>query len=214
MFGGYKSNRAALAVALLVGIAGALYWVASERSPTLEEFGGQAHEPASQPAPKGTVAPVTTGSRETRAAGADERALWRAIDEASIGRLPPFAKEWSPEGRALIQVTGASAAAQGWQIGDRLTIPLPQTGETFRPVIEKIDDGPGSSRAALAKVLDADGHSRRVVVTVGPTSAFAYIDTPSGPYELVAGRDYGWLLPTSSMMAGHDFSRPDYILPD
>ena len=27
------------------------------------------------------------------------------------------------------------------------------------------------------------GINRRIVVTVGPTSTFAYIDTPEGPYE-------------------------------
>ena len=52
------------------------------------------------------------------------------------------------------------------------------------------------------------------MVTVGPASLFAYIDTPVGSYELLGGKDFGWLLPTSSMMAGWDFSQPDYILPD
>ena len=113
-----------------------------------------------------------------------------------------------------MMVAGASAAAQGWQVGDRLVIPLPQTGETYRPVIDEIDDGPGNSRAALGKMLDDNGHPRRIVVTVGPASMFAYIDTPEGAYELVAGKEYGWLLPTSSMMAGFDFSEPDYILPE
>ena len=111
-----------------------------------------------------------------------------------------------------MRVTGASAAAQAWQVGDRLTIPLPQTGEIYRPIIDEIDDGPGYSRAALAKVLDDDGQSRRNVVTVGPESMFAYIDTSAGPYELVAGSEFGWLLPTASMTAGFDYSTPDYIL--
>ena len=214
MFGGFRSKRPVLMVAILVGIAGGLYWFASERRPLLEEFGSQSPEPAYRAANRVDVAPATAGNLAKHAPGTDEPPLWRAVDEGSVGRLPFFAKEWSPEGRVLIRITGASAAAQAWQVGDRLTIPLPQTGEIYRPVIEQIDDGPGSSRAALAKVLDADGYPRRIVVTVGPTSAFAYIDTPEGPYELVAGIDYGWLLPTSSMMAGYDFSKPDYILRD
>ena len=99
-------------------------------------------------------------------------------------------------------------------MGDTLTIPLPQLGATYRPRIEEIDEGPGYSRAAVGKIAGSDGTARRFVVTVGPTSVFALIDTPQGPYELVAGEDLGWLLPTASMMAGVDFSKPDYILPE
>lgn len=51
-------------------------------------------------------------------------------------------------------------------------------------------------------------------MTVGPQSVFAYIDTPRGPYELVGDNRLGWLLPTSSMLAGWDFSEPDYLLPE
>ena len=88
----------------------------------------------------------------------------------------------------------------------------PQLGENYHPVIEEIDDGPSYSRAALGKVVDAGGQSRRVLVTVGPTSMFAYIDTPEGAYELVADNKFDWLIPTASMMAGFDFSKSDYIL--
>ena len=198
---------------IVLGIAWALYWFWGERWPAgvdVREEAGNAPKPVAQHGEEpGAVERVETGPAD---AGAPP--LWRAVDEGSVGTLPFFAKEWSPEGRALVRVTGASAAAQGWQVGDRLTIPLPQTGEIYRPVIDEIDDGPGYSRAALGKVLDDDGYSHRIVVTVGPTSMFAYIDSPDGPYELVADSDYGWLLPTASMMAGFDFSQPDYILPE
>lgn len=202
---------AAIVVALLGIVTTLLYWFGVERRPSVDvsEVAGR----APQSEGRDSAEPGATEGVEARPADAGEPPLWRAVDETSVGQLPFFAEEWSSEGRALVRVTGASAAAQGWQVGDRLTIPLPQTGETYRPIIDAIDDGPGYSRAALAKVLDDDGYSRRVVVTVGPESMFAYIDTSAGPYELVAGSDYGWLLPTTSMMAGFDFSQPDYILP-
>ena len=113
-----------------------------------------------------------------------------------------------------MRVSNAAAAAQNWQIGDQMTIPLPQLGETYYPIIDALDEGPGNSRAALAKSVSTDGHTRRIVVTVGPTSTFAFIDTPHGVYELVAEQEFGWLLPATSMMSGFDFSQPDYILPD
>ena len=51
-------------------------------------------------------------------------------------------------------------------------------------------------------------------MTVGPTRVFAYVDTPLGPYELVGDTRLGWLLPTSSMLAGWDYQKPDYIVPE
>ena len=139
--------------------------------------------------------------------------LWSPADESDVDPLPRFAPQWSAEGRVLVRVTEASRMARGWRVGDRLTLPLPQLGVVYRPAIERIDTGPGPSISALGKVLDADGHGRRFVVTVGPAHAFAYIDTPRGPYELTGGNEFGWLLPTSSMMAGFDYSEPDYVLP-
>ena len=113
-----------------------------------------------------------------------------------------------------MRTSAAMAAAGGWRVGDRLTLPVPQLGAVYRPLIEEIDDGPGPSRSALGMIRSDDGRQRRVVVTVGPVHVFAYIDTPRGPYELSGGQELGWLLPTASMMAGFDFSEPDYILPD
>ena len=211
MFEVSRCKRRIAGIVLLVGVAGTLHWVAGEPesdTPAIAEW-------RNGPPAKGDSRSVALGNAAaTQAPGATEPPLWRAVDENSVGALPFFADGWSPEGRVLVGVAGALSAAHAWQVGDRLTIPVPQTGETYRPVIDQIDDGPGHSRAALGKVLDAHGHPRRIVVTVGPTSLFAFIDTPDGAYELVADSEYGWLLPTSSMMAGLDFSVPDYILPE
>lgn len=120
----------------------------------------------------------------------------------------------STEGRVLVRTSNAIAAAGGWRGGDRLTLARPQLGAVYRPLIEEIDDGPGPSRSALGKVKGDDGLRRRFVVTVGPLHVFANIDTPDGRYELSGGQELGWLLPTSSIMAGFDYSKPDYILPE
>ena len=139
--------------------------------------------------------------------------LWSALDESDVDVLPRYAPQWSAEGRVLVRVTEAANAARGWQVGDRVALPLPQLGVVYRPAIEELDIGPGPSISALGKVLGDDGRLRRFVVTVGPAHVFAYMDTPRGPYELVGGEELGWLLPTSSMMAGFDFSEPDYVVP-
>ena len=140
--------------------------------------------------------------------------LWQALDENAVPRLPDYAPEWSTEGRVLVQTSAAMEAAGGWRVGDRLTLPVPQLGALYRPLIDEIDDGPGGARSVLGMVRGDDGRDRRYVVTVGPAHVFAYVDTPNGPYELSGGRELGWLLPTSSVMAGFDHSEPDYILPE
>ncbi|MCY4060660.1 MAG: hypothetical protein OXG44_22010 [Gammaproteobacteria bacterium] len=139
-------------------------------------------------------------------------AIWRLVDEASTVVQPPYPSEWSEAGRALVDVSTAAAAASGWRVGDRVSMQLPQ-GPAFEGSIDRIDEGPGYSRAALGFAASADGTPRRFVVTVGPTRVFAYLDTAEGPYELVADTRSGWLLPSSSMLAGFDYSRPDYIVP-
>ncbi len=140
-------------------------------------------------------------------------ALWRSIDEAAVNALPEYAAHWSKEGRALVSVKGAVEASRTWRVGDAVAIPLPQLGATYRPVISGIDEGPGGSRAAVARMTDSRGRPLRSVVTAGPGNVFAWIETPEGSYELLADAEFGWLLPTSSMTANMDFGEPDYLLP-
>ena len=149
---------------------------------------------------------------------ADEAAgsLWVEVDESTLAVLPPYFEEWSTEGRALVEVP-----ATDWlwaaQVGDQLALPVPQLGTTLRSVVDEIDEGAGA-RALVGTITDGDGDRRRSVVTVGPTSLFAFIDTPNGTYEFEIDLDlhqHGWLVPTSSMLAGWDFSEPDvFIDPD
>ena len=158
------------------------------------------------PGQRPTAAPATPTAPGTP--------LWQALDENAVPTLPEYAPEWSTEGRVLVQTSAAMEAAGGWRVGDRLTLPVPQLGAVYRPLIDEIDDGPGGARSVLGMVRGDDGRDRRYVVTVGPAHVFAYVDTPNGPYELSGGGELGWLLPTSSMMAGFDHSEPDYILPE
>ena len=94
-----------------------------------------------------------------------------------------------------------------------MALPIPQIGAIYRPVIEEIDDAVGA-RAVLGWFSGDDGRRRLFVVTVGPSDLFAFIDTPRGSYELLADHRYGWLLPSSSMKAGWDYSEPDFTLPN
>ena len=196
----------AVLVAVLVTVA-TLLVLYGERT-ALPGDAPEQQQPVTEPPRRAIPPPVASPT------AAPDAPLWQALDETAVNPLPDYAAEWSTEGRVLVRTSAAMAAADGWRVGERLTLPVPQLGAVYRLLIEEIDDGPGPSRSALGMIRGDDGRHRRVVVTVGPAHVFAYIDTPRGPYELTGGRELGWLLPTSSMMAGFDFSEPDYILPE
>ena len=198
-----------LAAGLVVGIAVIAVWRPAPADVPPDTHVPPATRPATEQAP-----PVQSPTPEPAAPTSTDTPLWQALDESAVRVLPDYAPEWSTEDRVLVRTAPAMAAAGGWRVGDRITVPVPQLGAVYRPLIEEIDDGPGGSRSVLGMVRGDDGRDRRYVVTVGPAHVFAYIDTPQGPYELSGGRELGWLLPTSSIMAGFDFSEPDYILPE
>ncbi|MCY4011655.1 MAG: hypothetical protein OXG82_02960 [Gammaproteobacteria bacterium] len=193
---------------LAVVTAVALVWLMTlaERDPSAEPT------PDDRPASDGPVlVPALTVAAE--ATPPPPEVAWRVVDERAVRRLPAFEDGWSQVGRVLVDVSHASAAVWGWRVGDRLALEIPQVGEQYEPTIERVDDGPGQSRAVRASAVDADGRSRRVVLTVGPNRVFAYVDTPGGPYELIGNGQLAWLLPSASIMAGLDTSQPDTILP-
>ena len=138
--------------------------------------------------------------------------LWHPVDERTATDKPPYDADWSEAGRALVDVTGLVSEAETWRVGQRMAFALPQLGEIYESTIERIDHGPGRSVSVRGVIPGADGKPRRVVVTAGPSRVFAYVDTERGPYELFGDRRLGWLLPSSSLMARVDFSKPDYVI--
>ena len=200
--------RVALLVAVALTLAVAVWWTAWRGTGTQ---GPQTEAPRPlQPAVETATPGAASGGD---AVSASVPTLWRAIDERTVDVKPAFTDGWSQAGRLLVDVTSAAAEARTWQVGDPVGIDIPQIGARYEATIDRIDAGPGYASAARGLATDADGRKRRFVVTVGPGRVFAYVDTPAGPYELIGSDRLGWLLPSSSMMAGIDFSKPDYILP-
>ena len=200
----------AILAAIVAFTAGIAYlWYTTHRGPVVPNEALKAvgrTPPVPRPAPIG---------RTTRASPSFQgRPLWYPVEESGVGgSLPAFEADWSEEGRQLVDVSEAVAAAPTWEVGDAIAIDLPQLGERYESKIVLIERDPaGYSRAVHGLIVGDDGHARRFVVTVGPTRVFAYVDTPVGPYELVGDTRLGWLLPTSSMLAGWDYQKPDYIV--
>lgn len=198
---------AAVVAAVSLGFLIALLWRMSDRGQTV------ASEAIEHSAPVVPVRPSDGPASDLQRQRA-ARPLWRVVDEDAVQAVPPYAESWSEAGRVLVDVTATSQWAQAWRVGDRLAVDVPQLGGGFREwTVERIDDGHDGRSRSVRGWIDSDGQLRRMVVTVGPGRVLAYIDTPQGPYELTGNTRLAWLLPSSSMMAGIDFSQPDYILP-
>ena len=201
--------RAAVATlaAVCLGVFVALLWRSPDRSETGES---EAHERSAPFVPRTPGDGLASGLKGQRVASP----LWRIVDEGSVQIAPPYGKSWSESGRVLVDVTAAAIGAHAWRVGDRLAVEVPPLGGVQEWAVERIDDGMDDRSRSVRGWIDVDGKRWRVVVTVGPGRVLAYIDTPEGPYELTGNARLAWLLPSSSMMAGIDFSEPDYLLPD
>ena len=197
---------AAAIAAVGLGIAAALVWrgddpgestpAAIERPATPNATLSNGHPDPAPPQPSGSTP------------------LWRVVDERPAQAAPAYPASWSEAGRALVDVTAAASQAHAWRVGDRLAVDLPQLGGVHEWRVERIDVGQDARSRSARGWIEGDGWRGRVVVTVGPGGVLAYIDTPLGPHELAGDARLAWLVPSSSMMAGFDFSQPDYILPE
>jgi len=212
----HNSNRAVRlgvvvgAVMAALAIVALLVWGAAKRDAPAPVTASHSADPESAPP---LPAEHSAGDEPTPTAE-PSLPLWRVLDERLADVKPPYPADWSEARRALVDVSGAARTANAWKVGDRVSMKLPQLGVAYEGGIERLDEGLGHSRSARGWATGEDGRERRFVVTVGPTRVFAYIDTPDGPYELVADTRLGWLLPSESMLAGIDFSKPDFIIPE
>ena len=205
---------AASLATVAAGVVVALLWRAPDPDGKVEPPVDLPVESVDRPEPFDVMPPGGGPESDPRRREGSEP-LWHVVDEGSVRVTPPYSESWSEAGRVLVDVTVAASGVDGWRVGDRLAFELPQLGGIHEWTVERIDEGrDGRSRSVRGWIDNGGDRPRRIVVTVGPGRVLAYIDTPQGPYELTGNARLAWLLPSSSMMAGIDFSVPDYILPD
>ena len=210
-----KRRWLAVAAAVLAGVG--IAWIATVPPPPAGEAAvGDAGGPSPSAAPAVSQQPASAPqSNVFKTSEPMPEPLWRVIDEARAPALPPYDERWSKAGRALVRLSRDLAAAGGLGVGDRITLAVPQLGKSLAAAVEAVDDGPGARSLLGWAEWDGD-RPQRWVVTVAPTSLFAWIDTPEGPHELAVrhGAREGWLLPSANKRAGFDFSKPDYFVLD
>lgn len=134
------------------------------------------------------------------------RSLWRSVDPATVDPADIPAYKEVVKDRVLVRM--ADIAPSDISVGDSLLVEVPQLGQTYPAVLERVEHGPGSTRSAAGSASGPNGEQRLFVYTVGPRSSFAFIDTPLGSYELMANRRLGWLMPTLNMDQHVDYSKP------
>lgn len=143
-------------------------------------------------------------------------ALWQPVVPAArdaallqLQKLPALSAYQDVAGKALVRFVEPQRRLS---VGDRVAVTIPQLDETYRPLIERIENGPGSAYSAVGHAADGDGGQHRFVYTAGPHSTFATIGTRQGTFELAASNELGWLMATANMDQHVDYSQPDYYI--
>ena len=136
-------------------------------------------------------------------------AAWVPVDIGAVepDRVPIY-KEVI-EGRVLVTL---EPDMWTWDVGEKISIEVPQIGETYESVIDRVETGLGVNRSYIGHLID-DDRPYSFVITVGERNAFAHLSTPEGSYELVGNTEFAWLMPTANMDQHVDYSKPDYFIP-
>ena len=138
--------------------------------------------------------------------------LWLPIDPSAVDAedIPAFAYVADVPGKALVRVAPLAAPRA---VGDSVEVEIPQLDAAFQLVVERVQEGPGSTRSVSGDAVDGSGGRHSFVLTTGPRTTFARIGTPKGAFELAANRELGWLMPAANMDRHVDYTKPDtYIV--
>ena len=170
-------------------------------------------EPAARPgiaqsATGAAAAPEEAQAGSASAAGAPERSpirVWEALDESSVAVLPAYKEV--VQGRVLVRL---AETGSDWTVGGELEFDVPQLGQIFAGVLERVEEDPWGNRSLVGLLREPHGAEHRFVMTLGARNQFANFSTSRGSFELVASNGLGWLMPTANMDQHVDYSRPDY----
>ena len=160
------------------------------------------------------VAHPAAGDDGTATAASSPRfqPLWQPVEPSAVdpADIPAFAYVADVPGKALVRVAPLAAPRA---VGDSIEVEIPQLNAAFQLVVERVQEGPGSTRSVSGDAVDGNGGRHTFVLTTGPRTTFARIGTPRGAYELAANRELGWLMPAANMDRHVDYSKPDtYIV--
>ena len=125
---------------------------------------------------------------------ADYAPIWESLIEASVD---PFVigHEKPHDSAKLLDIT--QLRESNWQVGDKLSFEIPQTGYILETQIEEtLELAPGIINVKSYPDQSMSGH---ILLTISPKNTFMSLFTPDGEYELIGGQQYGWLVASRSL---------------
>ena len=125
---------------------------------------------------------------------ADYAPIWESLMEASID--PATIGHQKPNDSArLLDIS--QLRQSNWQVGDKLSFEIPQTGYILETQIEETKElAPGIINVKSYPDQSMSGH---ILLTISPKNTFMSLFTPDGEFELIGGQQYGWLVSSRSL---------------
>ena len=120
--------------------------------------------------------------------------IWRSlmetsVDPAAIGHQKPH------ESAKLLDIS--QIRESNWQVGDKLAFKIPQTGYILETAIDERQDlAPGIINVKSYPNHSTSGH---ILLTISQKNTFMNLFTPDGEFELIGGREYGWIVSSKSL---------------
>lgn len=143
-------------------------------------------------------------------------AAWEASDDAGAGL--DLTEEERNDGREFIEFKRMKL--ETLVAGDRLELPLSQSGQTYQAEITQAvanSDGSvtwhGKLVDELGAVTDESGSAYDVTFTSGQRMASGGMFTPEGHFVIEAVDEQGWIANASTLFK-FDEHKPDYVIPD
>ena len=125
---------------------------------------------------------------------ADYAPIWESLMEASVD--PATIGHQKPNDSArLLDIS--QLRQSNWQVGDKLAFEIPQTGYVLETQVEETQElAPGITNIKSYPDQSMSGH---ILLTISPKNTFMSLFTPDGEFELIGGRQYGWLVSSRSL---------------
>ena len=137
--------------------------------------------------------PVKDDLSESKPA-ADYAPIWESLMESSVDPVV-IGHEKPHDSAKLLDIT--QLRESNWQVGDKLTFEIPQTGYILETQIEEtLELAPGIINVKSYPDQSMSGH---ILLTISPKNTFMSLFTPDGEFELVGGQEYGWLVSSRSL---------------
>jgi hypothetical protein len=133
--------------------------------------------------------------------------FWQEAGERNLPSAPPIRADI--QNKALVRIDKKVLNQLGKDSVLRFTIP--QTGASYSALIDRERSLPSGNRNLVGSLIGSE-INRRVLITLGPGTVFATLNTPEGVYNLKGNRELAWVVASSELSRHEDSHVPDYTV--